>query len=39
VLPRDNAKDIPELPQRIRDELELIPVSSMDEVLKIALRA
>jgi ATP-dependent Lon protease len=39
VLPQANAKDIPELPQRIRDELEPIPVSTMDEVLKIALRA
>jgi len=39
VLPQANAKDIPELPQRIRDELELIPVATMDEVLNIALRA
>ncbi|MBM4411919.1 MAG: endopeptidase La [Chloroflexi bacterium] len=37
VLPQANAKDIAELPQRIRDELALIPVSTMDEVLKIAL--
>jgi ATP-dependent Lon protease len=39
LLPLANAKDIPELPQRIRDELELIPVATMDEVLNIALRA
>jgi ATP-dependent Lon protease len=39
ILPFANTKDIAELPQRIRDELELIPVSSMDEVLRIALRA
>lgn len=38
ILPFANTKDIAELPQRIRDELELIPVSSMDEVLRIALR-
>ncbi len=38
ILPYANTKDIAELPQRIRDELELIPVSSMDEVLRIALR-
>ncbi|MEN9936977.1 MAG: hypothetical protein RLZZ387_3556 [Chloroflexota bacterium] len=37
ILPKDNAKDIAELPKKVRDELQLIPVSSMDEVLKIAL--
>ena len=37
ILPKDNAKDISELPQKVRDDLQLIPVSSMDEVLKIAL--
>jgi ATP-dependent Lon protease len=39
ILPKDNAKDIAELPQKIRDDLQLIPVSSMDEVLRIALVA
>ena len=29
--------DIAELPKKVREELQLIPVSSMDEVLKIAL--
>lgn len=38
LLPVGNAKDIPELPAKIRTDLELIPVSSMDEVLRIALR-
>jgi len=37
ILPKDNAKDIAELPKKVREELQLIPVSSMDEVLKIAL--
>ena len=37
IMPKDNAKDIPELPQRIRDDLTLIPVQTLDEVLKIAL--
>ena len=37
ILPKDNAKDISDLPQKVRDDLTLIPVSSMDEVLKIAL--
>ena len=39
ILPKDNAKDIAELPKKVREDLQLIPVSSMDEVLKIALVA
>ena len=27
ILPKDNAKDIVELPQKVRDDLQLIPVS------------
>lgn len=38
LLPKDNAKDIPELPERIRQDLELVPVSHLDEVLAIALQ-
>ncbi len=37
ILPKENAKDISELPEKVRKELNLIPVSSMDEVLQIAL--
>ena len=37
ILPKDNAKDIIDLPEKVRQDLTLIPVSSMDEVLKIAL--
>jgi ATP-dependent Lon protease len=37
ILPKDNAKDIVDLPKKVREELQLIPVSSMDEVLGIAL--
>ncbi|KAA3665330.1 MAG: endopeptidase La [Chloroflexi bacterium] len=37
LLPKDNAKDIPELPDRIREDVDLIPVSHLDEVLKVAL--
>jgi ATP-dependent Lon protease len=37
ILPNDNAKDIPELPDSIREELELIPASHLHEVLAIAL--
>ncbi|MGH2538110.1 MAG: endopeptidase La [Candidatus Promineifilaceae bacterium] len=37
LLPTDNAKDIPELPERIRIDLELVCVSHLDEVLEVAL--
>ncbi len=37
LLPKDNAKDIPELPERIREDLTLVPVSHLDKVLEIAL--
>ncbi len=37
LLPTDNAKDIPELPDRIREDLDLICVSHLDEVLEIVL--
>ncbi|MBP1464527.1 endopeptidase La [Candidatus Chloroploca sp. M-50] len=37
ILPKENAKDIIDLPAKVRNDLTLIPVSSMDEVLKIAL--
>ncbi len=37
ILPKENEKDIGELPDKVRQDLQLIPVESMDEVLKIAL--
>ncbi|HYZ86860.1 MAG TPA: endopeptidase La [Bryobacteraceae bacterium] len=37
VLPRDNEKDLPDIPETIRRDMKLNFVDSMDEVLKIAL--
>jgi ATP-dependent Lon protease len=37
ILPRDNEKDLPDVPENIRKEMKLRFVSSMDEVLRIAL--
>jgi ATP-dependent Lon protease len=37
ILPKDNAKDIPELPDRIREDLHLVTASHLDEVLEMAL--
>lgn len=37
LLPKDNAKDIPALPESIRQQMTLIPVSHLSEVLDVAL--
>lgn len=37
LIPVDNEKDIAEIPENIKEELEIIPVKNMDEVLTHAL--
>jgi ATP-dependent Lon protease len=37
LIPRDNEKDLAEIPKKIIDEVEIILISSVDEVLKNAL--
>ena len=37
IMPKDNQKDLPEIPEQIRNAMKLHFVESMDEVLKIAL--
>ncbi len=37
LIPEENAKDIAELPDNVKNALEIVPVSRMDEVLKHAL--
>ena len=37
VLPKDNEKDLPDIPENVRKQMNLHFVTSMDEVLKIAL--
>jgi ATP-dependent Lon protease len=37
ILPKDNEKDLPDIPEIIRKEMNLQFVTSMDQVLKIAL--
>ena len=37
ILPKDNEKDIDDIPESVRNEMTFYPVSHMDEVLKIAL--
>jgi ATP-dependent Lon protease len=38
LLPRENEKDIREIPRRVREKLELVLVDSTDDVLRHALR-
>jgi len=37
LIPKDNEKDLIELPANIKESLKIIPVSHVDEVLKLAL--
>jgi ATP-dependent Lon protease len=37
LIPEDNVKDLAEIPQNIKDELEIVPVSHVDQVLDRAL--
>ncbi|SFK70504.1 ATP-dependent Lon protease [Paenibacillus sp. 1_12] len=37
IIPKDNAKDLEEIPESVRNELRFIPVAHVDEVLEYAL--
>lgn len=37
LIPQENAKDLPDIPDKIKKALEIVTVSTMDEVLKHAL--
>ena len=37
LIPQDNAKDLADIPANVKNALEIVPVSRMDEVLKHAL--
>lgn len=39
IIPKDNEKDLHEIPESIREDMTFIPVSHMDEVLEHALAA
>jgi ATP-dependent Lon protease len=38
VIPRDNEKDLAEIPKNIKDKLTILPVRWIDEVLQVALQ-
>jgi len=37
LIPKENEKDLAEIPQNIRDGLKIVPVAHVDEVLRLAL--
>ena len=37
LIPKENEKDLTEIPQNIRDGLKIVPVTHVDEVLRLAL--
>ena len=37
LIPRDNEKDLVDMPQKIKDDIKITPIEVVDEVLKIAL--
>ena len=37
LIPEENAKDLAEIPDAVKNSLEIVPVSRMEEVLKHAL--
>ena len=37
ILPKDNEKDLADIPEEVRDDLKIYPVETIDEVLKLAL--
>ena len=37
LIPSDNAKDLPEIPDNVKEGMEIIPVDTVTEVLSVAL--
>jgi ATP-dependent Lon protease len=37
LIPKDNEKDLVDIPKKVREDIKIIPVESADAVIKIAL--
>ena len=37
LIPKENEKDLVDVPKKVKDDIELVPVETADEVIKIAL--
>ena len=38
IIPKDNEKDLADIPQKIKDDIKIITVETVDEVLRLALK-
>ena len=38
IIPKDNEKDLVDIPKKVREDIKITPVEYADEVLKIALK-
>ncbi len=38
IIPKDNEKDLVDIPKKVREDIKITPVETVDEVLKIALK-
>ena len=38
IIPKENEKDLVDIPKKVREDIKIIPVSTVDEVLKLALK-
>ena len=38
LIPKENVKDIDEIPESVRNSLEIIPIEYADEAIKVALK-
>ena len=37
IIPKENAKDLVDIPDNVKNDLEIIPVTTVEEVLRVAL--
>ncbi|MBQ1877391.1 MAG: hypothetical protein II161_01125, partial [Erysipelotrichaceae bacterium] len=38
ILPKNNLRDLDEIPESVKDKMKFIPVKTVDEVLELAIR-
>jgi len=38
IIPKDNEKDLVDIPSKVKDDIKITPVETVDEVLKVALK-
>ncbi len=38
IIPKDNEKDLVDIPKKVREDIKIMPVENVDQVLKLALK-